>query len=312
MKKFVSGLLLFSLFAGIVYICALCLWGNYAPSLFKSNLNYKRYSYGHMYTRIRDIRNYRDVDVLFLGSSHAYRGFDTRIFDSASVRSFNLGSSSQTPMQTQILLDKYLDQLNPRIVVFEVSPLIFANDGVESSLDLLANDEIDRSTLDLVLGVNHLKTYNAFIYALYCELTGKYDAQHEDQQKEDDRYITGGYVEKTLYFYSHEPPLAEKVPWILEDAQVEALRNMLATLRKRGIPYLLVQAPVTRSSYLSHSNNEAMDSLFSAEGEYMNFNGAIALDDSLDFYDSHHLNQNGVIKFNHAFLDSLFPRLISR
>jgi hypothetical protein len=33
-----------------------------------------------MYSRLSEIKNYKDIDILFLGSSHTYRGFDTRIF----------------------------------------------------------------------------------------------------------------------------------------------------------------------------------------------------------------------------------------
>ena len=53
---------------------------------------------GHLCSRIKDIRNYHDVDILFLGSSHSYRTFDTRTYEAAGYHCFNLGSSIQTPM----------------------------------------------------------------------------------------------------------------------------------------------------------------------------------------------------------------------
>ena len=40
-------------------------------------------------------------------------------------------------------------------------------------------------------------------------------------------------------------------------------------------------------------------------GTYYNFNEMISLDDSLHFYDSHHLNQNGVNIFNAKLIDVL-------
>ena len=42
--------------------------------------------------------------------------------------------------------------------------------------------------------------------------------------------------------------------------------------------------------------------------QYYNFNEIIQLDDSLDFYDAHHLNQNGVNKFN-AKLKEVLPEI---
>ena len=36
--------------------------------------------FGFTVERFRDIENYGDIDILFLGSSHSYRTFDTRIY----------------------------------------------------------------------------------------------------------------------------------------------------------------------------------------------------------------------------------------
>ena len=49
---------------------------------------------GHLNGRIKDIRNYHDVDILFLGSSHSYRTFDTRFYEARGYSCFNLGSST--------------------------------------------------------------------------------------------------------------------------------------------------------------------------------------------------------------------------
>ena len=38
---------------------------------------------------------------------------------------------------------------------------------------------------------------------------------------------------------------------------------------------------------------------------YYNFNSLVSLNDSIDFNDDHHLNQNGVIKFNEKFIHEM-------
>jgi len=78
------------------------------------------------------------VDILFLGSSHSYRGFNPQYF--SGYKTFNLGSSAQTPIQTNLLLKRYLHQLNPKTIVYEVYPISLSIDGVESSSDIIAND----------------------------------------------------------------------------------------------------------------------------------------------------------------------------
>ena len=52
-----------------------------------------------MYLRKIDADTTINIDVLVLGSSHAYRGFDPRIFKKAGIKLFNFGSSGQTLLQ---------------------------------------------------------------------------------------------------------------------------------------------------------------------------------------------------------------------
>ena len=113
MAKFIKSILWFTPYSLAIYLLLLVFWGELTPPLLKKNLNYKKGSYGHLYSRIRELKKTHDVDILFLGSSHTYRGFDPRIFARHGFHTFNLGSSSQSPIQTEILLKRYLDKLNP-------------------------------------------------------------------------------------------------------------------------------------------------------------------------------------------------------
>ncbi|MFQ5607599.1 MAG: hypothetical protein ACE5GA_06610, partial [Candidatus Zixiibacteriota bacterium] len=70
--------------------------------------------------RFREIEGARDVDILFLGSSHSYASFDPRVFSESALSSFNMGSASQSPLNTYSLLKRYYERLNPKVVVYEV------------------------------------------------------------------------------------------------------------------------------------------------------------------------------------------------
>src|SRR5689334_14184152 len=102
MRKFIFNLFAAILAFGIFYIVAVAALG----TLPFKNLNYRLGAYGHLFTRVKEIDSVKKVDILFLGSSHSYRGFDPRIFKQYGLTSFNLGSSSQTPIQAKILLEK--------------------------------------------------------------------------------------------------------------------------------------------------------------------------------------------------------------
>ncbi|ARV05985.1 hypothetical protein BTO04_04390 [Polaribacter sp. SA4-10] len=303
MKKFISNTILFLLFTSLFYLTFLFVWGSYAPSISKQNINYKIGSYGHMYSRLSEIKNHGDVDILFLGSSHAYRGFDTRIFLDNGYKSFNLGSSAQTPSQTKVLLKRYLESLNPEIVIYEVYPETFTIDGVESSLDIIANDKNDSHSLNMALKINNIKTYNTLIYGLTRDLLGLNKSFSEPIIKGNDKYISGGYVEKEIGFY--QPTEFEKKEISLRDYQLESFSEIVQMVKNKNIELILVYAPIPSANYISYSNNHYFDSIMRRYSEYYNFNEILTLNDSLYFYDSSHLNQNGVNIFNKKLIELL-------
>lgn len=304
MKKFLEKILLFIPLSITTYIFLIIIWGDFAPGRLQKNLNYRLGSSGHLYSRLNEIKDTQDVDVLVLGSSHAYRGFDTRIFKKAGLKTFNLGSSSQTPMQTEVLLKRYLDELSPKIILYEVYPATFSSDGVESSLDIIANDKNDSESIDMAFRQNHIKVYNLLIYGFYRDLFKKNSYFIEASMKGDDKYIEGGYVERKLQYFKYLEYDRQK--WELNNQQFKAFEQVLNLFDERNIPFVLVQAPITTQRYQSYVNNTEFDSTIKKYGKYFNFNKILDLDDRLHFYDSHHLNQDGVEIFNKKLIEIIF------
>jgi len=306
MRKFLYDGLLFVGFVAIVYSIFLILFVEFIPPVFRPNVRYKVGSYGHLRTRVLDLRNYHDVDILFLGSSHAYRGFDTRIFDGYGFKTFNLGSSSQTPIQTKILLTRYLDSINPKLVVFEAYPESFALDGVESAIDLIANDRNDLLSIDMACKIQSVKTYNTLLYGIIVDLVGRYKRYQEPLIKGEDTYVSGGFVEKNVTA-TYSPIKFEPRNILFKDYQLSAFSDIVKLLRDRGIDLILAYAPIARSYYESYSDHEGFDSLMSSYSRYYNFNEIMKLDDTL-FYDYHHMNQRGVEIFNREFIQTALHR----
>ncbi len=302
MLKFIKNTFQFLIFTGFFYVVFLILWGDFAP--IKKNLNYKIGPNGHTFTRLNELKNTKNIDLLFLGSSHTYRGFDTRIFNEAGYKSFNMGTNSQTPIQTEFLLNRYLDSLNPKIIVFEVCPFVFSLDGVESTLEIISNDNIEFETIKLALKQNHLKIYNTLIYAIYREIFhDDINNYSESRKRNNDTYVDGGFVELKLKFYKHKR--FDKKMWEYNKDQFESFQNIIKMLSERNIELLLVQAPVTSDLYNSYENNEAFDEGMIKYGNYNNFNELIQLNDSIHFFDYHHMNKNGIKLFNKNILNIL-------
>ncbi len=290
---FFKRILLFIIFCSIAYTFFVILWGTYLPKRFNKNLSYR---ISNSYRQFQEADTTKNIDILFLGSSHAYRGFDTRIFEQAGLKTFNLGTSAQTPLQTQVLLDRYLDQFNPKLIVYEVYPITFSIDGIEGTLFLIPNNP-DLSTSGLLISQKHIKVLNTQLFSLKHKLFPK---NVKVPRYKLETYVSGGFVERSMSYY--KPEIFDSKIIEINDEQLHHFESCIANFKRSGIPYVLVQAPITKVRYNAIVNNEYFDGLMRGYGSYYNYNNLIELDDSLHFYDSHHLNQKGVAIFNKKFI----------
>ncbi len=301
MITFIQNLLLFLFFSVIVYIFCLTSMGIFGLPLFPQNLKYRIGGPGHTYSRLSEVKKTQNVDVLFLGSSHTYRGFDTRMYEHVGIKSFNLGTSAQTPIQTEILLHRYLDSLHPKLVIYEICPATFLLDGVESSLDLIANDRNDFGSFKMALKLNNVKTYNSLIYGIVRDALNLNTSHVESAKKGDDLYVSGGFVERKVQHF--KPILNGKEEIDINANQLTAFTQVMHLLKEKNIKTILVNAPIAPIKYHEYANTQYFDSLMQTYADYYNFNNILHLNDSLHFYDSHHLNQIGVKIFNEQLIE---------
>mgnify|MGYP003334488777 CR=1 FL=1 len=148
MKRFINRLLVFLAVVILAYPIVVILADQIIPHSWKCNLRYKSKSI--IQYKLEDLKDEQDLDILFIGSFHCYRGFDTRIFKEEGFRAFNLGSSSQTPKETHLLLNKYLPQLKPKLIIYEVFPTCFELDGLEASLNMISAEPMDAEFIPML------------------------------------------------------------------------------------------------------------------------------------------------------------------
>ena len=85
----------------------------------------------------------------------------------------------------------------------------------------------------------------------------------------------------------------------------EILKQNIDILKKNKIPFILIQTPISHKMYNAKTNNKETELLLSKLGKFKNFQREIELNDTIDFYDSNHLNQEAVVKFNLKFIEYL-------
>lgn len=308
MRKFITTLLSFGVFALLFFMIALYLWGNNSHSLLKSNLVYKQETTGHLNSRLKEVKDIKNIDLLFLGSSSTYRGFDPRIFKANGFSSFNLGSSAQTPIQTKVLLQRYLETTHPKQVIYAINPTLLSIDGVESALDVISNDASDRNSAVMATKVNHVKVYTTFLYASMKQLLGQNTPYQQEKTKGVDTYIAGGFVEREMHYYDSKTKDIKNTKDTTvnyREDQLKALDDIITLIKEKDIELILMNAPVTSYAYNSYTpkQKEEFDDLMRSYGNYIDFNTVLKLNDSLHFFDPYHLNQHGVELFNKKVID---------
>lgn len=298
MKRFLRNILLYITIIIPLYIIVVGLCG-------KNSGYYRIGSYGHMFSRIKEIQDYQNSDLLFLGSSHSYRSFDPRLFQKHGVSSFNLGSSSQSPMQTEVLLKEYLDVINPKLIIYEICPFDLESNGIESTTDLISNNHIDFDICWLAFKTGNVRVINTLIYALFQEYVYHVrDSFYEEMVKDGDCYVSGGFVEKMDYSLFENDIIQTPKNYMIRSYQLKSFERCIKMIGNRNIPLLLVTIPFPKHTYESISNQEEFNKIISSYGQYIDFNTILQLDDTC-FYDSRHLAQSGVIAFDECLIQVL-------
>lgn len=298
MKNFIFRLVFTISFFGLSYFFALPVF--YLGPV-KGNLKYKRGGNGHMYTRLNEVETASNKDILFLGSSHTYRGFDTEWFESQGISSFNLGSSGQTPDVTKLLLERYLSIINPDVVIYEVYPETIFNQSIGSRIDIISNSKL--VYFDYLkwsdIGMTEI---NSMILSFWHNIL--YPDFTENNVKGDDTYVSGGYVRNTetrLKTDDYNEPLTVD----LLNQGFHCFLENIELLQRTNKEIILVYAPLPSDTYKRYAQNTEIDSIYRSTGlPYYNYN-YLELDDTLNFKDPDHLNHMGVQLFNQALLEDL-------
>jgi len=302
MGRFLKRIALFGGFAFSFYLLLIIIYGSFIPKGLRKNLPYSKGGYGFLHSRLIEAETVKDIDVLVLGSSHAYRGYDPRIFAKVGLNMYNLGSSAQTFIQTEQVLKRYIDKMNPKLIIFDVYPFVFNSDGIESTVDFLSNSKVNKSLVISSLETGNIKVYNTLVFSLYENLFSLNNTFKEKRKTKRDTYIPGGFVENQTVMKSEE--IYKPHQYIIAPDQWNAFIRIIGFLESRHLKYVLIQSPFLKDKYKAINNNAYMDSIFSSISAYYNYNERYSWDKPY-FFDDVHLNQKGVDIFDSLLIDDL-------
>ena len=303
MKYFIKTFFLFLFFTSITYILLILVLSflnlpqSLTPNLIKRDLSTNTFI---------DIQKVKKIDILFIGSSHAYRGFDVRLFEKYGYKVFNLGTTAQSPVDSKLLLNYYIDQLTPKIVVFDAFPLLFSKNenNIEAKVSIIAN-LVDNKLLYTLINQDILTNMKILNTTITTYINNKYFKIHFFKKAiNDELYIKNGYI--TFDNLKYNSVIIKNRNYLnIDKEKFKEVAEIKNVLKKKGIKFLILQMPMTNKFYSSFDSMQALDHMISKNIKYYNFNFNLKLNDSIDFYDSHHLNQNGVLKTNQYLIKIL-------
>lgn len=310
LKVFGFGIGAFVLFLILILATEIDEFSEYLPM--KAPIIIDRNS--HQWTRQREADTTRNVDVLIVGSSLA-QSIDVREFRKFNLRAFNLGSGSQSPIQTQYLFDKYLDSFNPKLLIWDVHPYTFANRGVESTVDLLSNCQDCGGMLPLLFKTNSSLAWNSYLKRMLLKPFENKDVIVPKESKLS-KYFYGGYME--VYLKAPKNPVQiDQFEYQGLNIQLSTFKSELNSLQKRGIPVILVYSPRSAEFIASFQNQQEWMNYYRAlvdQGlaeNFLNFNELFSADEHRNFYfyDIAHLTHAGARNYNKVLISSISERL---
>ena len=293
------------------------------------------------YTRVtmHEFYNQENTDILFMGASHCYRGFNTEITDEMlGVNTFNLGSSAQGMDVTYLLLreaDKRYDIKHVYLDLSYNNALKEISDSSSLTKTYIITDYMHPSIRKTVylLGKTEAENYpNSFLPARrdwervfndkkYAQgLKAKFTAEYRNYaypDNETERYMGKGFVGSDEYiaeggFVNDEEDETFDLNRI-DDDWIKSVKNIVRYCNKNDIDITFISVPVSSYRLMCYGEYDkyiaCVNDLLKEAGsdaEYVDFNllkEEYWEDTAVLYKDSNHLNKEGAERFDRIFCD---------
>jgi hypothetical protein len=268
----------------------------------------------------------------FLGSSHCYRSFNPKIFDDVlKTTTFNMGSSSQTPITSYFVLKEILKTQKPKYVVMEIYWRTFASD--EQFTNATYNLEYMRDRRNKIEFLRHGYQPRDLINFLFPSFRYRNNVQDALRSlmgktvasEPGDIYDGKGFVanptiisKDNLVKNNHFKDYVFD-PKELKARNLEYLKKIIRLCKSENIQLVFVTSPLPPSSLNGIQNYSDIYDYFlniaHDEGiSYLDYN-VLAEHDMFfdaDFKDDNHLNVSGVAKISSDLAGKLASGILSR
>lgn len=260
---------------------------------------------GGTWLKLHQFDKNKKWDVIVLGSSHAYRGYDPTVFSKHGLELYNLGTSNQHMMCTYYIAKNNLTPQNCKLVIVDIYDRVFMNEMIESMSDIIQNAPDDKTALEIALATPDIRAINMFTLRLFNKTSSPLN--HDTLG-----YVRGYQVVKQYLSPAKVNHQRTQLRYKSNPRQLHYFDRLLAYLNEQRIPVLVVEHPLP-AIYTVKDHQRFLADI----QPILQKHGVTMLDYTHDpdfthqlryFCDENHLNHLGVPKFNERLLQDLVQR----
>lgn len=253
------------------------------------------------------------IDIIFLGSSHAYSSFNPYLIEQDTGLKGYCFSTQQQPLWiTYYYLQEALKYQKPKYVVLEVHMAVVGNNDY-------AEESVNREAIDKMrMSVNKINAINVSVedksdrISYYFNII-KYHSRYKELNKQD--FLTAfcdntvdnkGYIAlpKNQHVFDQIQCNSNETKKIT-DKNEEYLKKIISLAKSNNINLILVKTPCQYGEDYYEKLNYINEIAEKEEVPFYNYVKnieSINLDFDNDFFDNGHLNMYGSEKFTNKFI----------
>jgi hypothetical protein len=252
-----------------------------------------------------------NADLVFVGSSRCWAHFDPKFFEkNYHLKSVNIGMNGHSDLMASTLrLKNYLSRNKaPKFVILNIDPFIsagslenntkFINKNDYARFAFLPNkaDEPLLKYFKFTCAEKNIPLYALFKYQLFfdCITLNKSNSFPEGFELNDEKWDTIKYPITTTAKKNFFRP-NEILPI------TDALKNLNNFCKEKDIKLICVQTPVYESAYDEIAFEKPKSICEKLRIPYINVNEGYIRNNTNYFYNTIHLNKNGVNEMNKVF-----------
>lgn len=298
-KRWISGILVFALLIGCLYLAQRLLVPKYQTGIVEGSMVAEYY---------KDKSNH---EVLFVGDCEVYENFSTiTLWKDYGITSYIRGSAQQLTWQSYYLLEDALRYETPKVVVFNVLALKY-NTPQNEAYNRMSIDGMKWSASkigNIKASMTEEETFIEYVFPLL-----RYHGRWSELDSDDFRHIFSKDLVTHNGYYMRVDSLAQGpfpdpkplADYTLGEYAMGYLQKMADLCEEKGVALVLIKAPTEYPHWYDQWDEQV--AAFAKENgvDYINYiplQEEIGLDMSVDTYDAGlHLNTQGAEKMSKYF-----------